>query len=46
MVALVIWGKEGTRVPAVEIMLNSRHVSDMIEKGDMPWRVSATDKKP
>ncbi|SMB27519.1 Pilus retraction protein PilT [Sterolibacterium denitrificans] len=26
---------DGSRIPAVEVMLNSRHISELIEKGDM-----------
>ncbi|HEY3432734.1 MAG TPA: PilT/PilU family type 4a pilus ATPase [Rhodocyclaceae bacterium] len=35
---------EGGRAPAVEVMLNSRHIAELIEKGDMDSIKEAMDK--
>jgi len=35
---------EGGRAPAVEVMLNSRHIAELIEKGDMDGIKEAMDK--
>lgn len=35
---------DGSRVPAVEVMLNSRHMSELIEKGDMDGMRVSMDK--
>ena len=35
---------DGSRTPAVEVMLNSRHMSELIEKGDMDGMRESMDK--
>ena len=35
---------DGSRIPAVEVMLNSRHIAELIEKGDMDGIRESMDK--